>query len=155
MEKEETKAVRLFRKAAEQGHPEAQYQIGECYYEGFNDWGVEVDESEAVKWYRKAAEQGCYAARLYLTAVEHGDLDAQNVQSETPKDGEGVDKYYAEAVRWYRKAAEQGDAEAQWHLGASYLWGNGVKQDKTEAIKWYRKAADQGNRLAIEELEYL
>ncbi len=56
-------AARWFRKAAEHGHPEAQYQLGECYYEGFNVWGVEVDESEAVKWYLKAAEQGHIAAQ--------------------------------------------------------------------------------------------
>eukprot|EP01047_Picozoa_sp_COSAG01_P092973 COSAG01_NODE_24212_length_786_cov_1.713246_1_plen_75_part_01 len=43
-------------KAAEQGHKEAQYSLGNCYR---NDIGVEQDDAEeAVKWYRKAADQG-------------------------------------------------------------------------------------------------
>ncbi len=49
------KAVKLYRKAAEQGHANAQFCLGCCYFEGK---GVEEDKTEAVKWYRKAAEQG-------------------------------------------------------------------------------------------------
>ncbi len=43
------------RKAAEQGHAEAQYNLGGFYV--FGD-GVKQDYAEAVKWYRKAAAQG-------------------------------------------------------------------------------------------------
>lgn len=48
-------AVKWYRKAADQGHAESQYKLGECYQYG---WGLEKDEVEAMKWYRKAAEQG-------------------------------------------------------------------------------------------------
>jgi hypothetical protein len=51
----EVEVVKKYRKAAEQGHAEAQYRLGLCYREGF---GVAKDEIEAVKWCRKAAEQG-------------------------------------------------------------------------------------------------
>jgi Sel1 repeat-containing protein len=51
----EVEVVKKYRKAAEQGHAEAQYRLGSCYREGF---GVQQDDAEATKWYRKAAEQG-------------------------------------------------------------------------------------------------
>lgn len=49
-----------FRKAAMQGHADAQYALGMCYEDGN---GVTEDEDKAAKWYRKAAEQGQVAAR--------------------------------------------------------------------------------------------
>ena len=56
-------AAKWYRKAAEQGHSEAQYQLGECYYCGH---GVDKDYNEAVKWFRKAAEQGNSDAQYTL-----------------------------------------------------------------------------------------
>jgi TPR repeat protein len=47
--------VKWFRKAAEQGHAPAQYNLGVCYYYGN---GVPQNYREAVRWIRKAAEQG-------------------------------------------------------------------------------------------------
>ena len=52
---DKAEAVKWYRKAAEQGHSDAQNNLGACYDEGD---GVAVDKAEAVKWYRKAAEQG-------------------------------------------------------------------------------------------------
>ena len=48
-------AVQWYRKAAEQGHAQAQDNLGEAYEEGL---GVHQDDAQAVQWYRKAAEQG-------------------------------------------------------------------------------------------------
>lgn len=50
-----TEAVKWWRKAAEQGDIEAQYNLGESYEYGE---GVMKDYEEAVKWYLKAAKQG-------------------------------------------------------------------------------------------------
>lgn len=47
-----TKAVALFRRAAEQGDPLAQYDLGYCYEHGI---GVARDLSAAGDWYRRAA----------------------------------------------------------------------------------------------------
>ena len=41
--------------AGEQGHAEAQFNLGHYYQNGF---GVPKDDAEAVKWIRQAAEQG-------------------------------------------------------------------------------------------------
>ena len=45
--KDEVEAVKWYRKAAEQNHAQAQYELGVCYD---NSQGVAEDEGEAVKW---------------------------------------------------------------------------------------------------------
>lgn len=52
--------VRWYKRAAEYGHPEAQYQLARHYAEGL---GVEKNLSLAAKWYLKSAEQGNVAAQ--------------------------------------------------------------------------------------------
>ncbi len=53
-------AVEWYRKAAEQGYADAQYNIGKMYQYGY---GVVQNYSKAKKWYRKAAEQGLVRAQ--------------------------------------------------------------------------------------------
>ena len=62
--------MKWLRKAAEQGHLETQYELGNMYDEG--DWrkGVTENDTEAVKWYRKAAEQGFVPAQVLLKVLE-------------------------------------------------------------------------------------
>jgi TPR repeat protein len=47
-------APRWYRKAAEQGHAAAQFNLGSMYENG--EGGL-AKEAEAARWYRKAAEQ--------------------------------------------------------------------------------------------------
>src|ERR1035437_3009760 len=61
--KDEVEAVKWHRKAAEQNEPEAQCNLGGCYYRG---GGVAKDEVEAEKWFRKAAEQNYAKAQFNL-----------------------------------------------------------------------------------------
>jgi hypothetical protein len=128
--KDPRKAVKWFRKAAEQGHAGAQGSLGNAYRLG--DAGVPKDDRESVKWYRKAAEQGDAMAQGYL-----GHAYSLGIG--------GVPKDYRESVKWYRKAAEQGDADAQDSLGLAYVHGEGVSKDEREAVRWLRRAAVQGN----------
>ena len=60
------KAVKLWKKAAEQGDDAAQYNLGVMYDEG---QGVRQDYKEAVKWYKKAAKQGNGIAQINLGAM--------------------------------------------------------------------------------------
>ena len=53
--KDHEKAAYWYRKAAEQGHAKAQYNLGGMFENG---WGVTEDSGEALAWYRKAAAQG-------------------------------------------------------------------------------------------------
>jgi TPR repeat protein len=59
-----------YRKAAEQGHAEAQFRLGAMYFSGD---GVPRDDAGALRWYRLAAEQGHAEAQDDLTYMyEHG-----------------------------------------------------------------------------------
>ena len=60
---DEVEAVCWYRKAAEQGHAKAQFNLGNSYYKGE---GVEKDIREAARWYAKAAEQGHAKAQAKL-----------------------------------------------------------------------------------------
>ena len=71
--KDDAQAARWFRKAAEQGHVDAQYMLGDCYCYGK---GVPLDEDEAEKWFRKAAEQGHTLAQDMLKPVNEDEVTA-------------------------------------------------------------------------------
>lgn len=66
MEQDIIEACHWYRKAADQGSSEAQYNLGVIYEHGE---GVEPDEVEAYHWYRKAAEQGEVAAQYNLGVI--------------------------------------------------------------------------------------
>src|SRR5437867_12418217 len=55
----QSKAAQSYRECAEQGDPEAQFNLSVCYDRGK---GVSRNDSEAMKWLCKAAEQGHAAA---------------------------------------------------------------------------------------------
>ena len=94
--KDDEQAVFWWKKAAEQGHAEAQYKLGCCYDDGI---GVDKDLKQAVYWWKKAAEQG--------------DAEAQHNLGECYHKGEGVDKDLKQAGYWFKKAAEQGIEESK------------------------------------------
>jgi TPR repeat protein len=48
-------ALKEWKPLAEQGHVDAQFNLGLFY---MNGWGVPQDYKQALKWYRLAAEQG-------------------------------------------------------------------------------------------------
>jgi TPR repeat protein len=52
VKEDQTEAVYWYRKAAEQGDANAQFQMGKRYAEGK---GVEANDVEAFNWYFKAA----------------------------------------------------------------------------------------------------
>jgi TPR repeat protein/uncharacterized caspase-like protein len=132
-------AVALYRKAAEQGHIQAQVALGSIYLKGARGMdgapGIQADAAESVRWFRRAAERGDARAQAQL---------GHYYSSGAP----GVPKDDAEAVRWYRRAAEQGDPVAQYFLGLRYRRGEGVPRDYAEALTWLRKAAEQNHVLA-------
>ena len=62
-------AAQWYRKAADQGDSDAQYNLGVAYDEGE---GVPQDHQQAVAWYRKAAAQNHVRAQFNL-AVSYDD----------------------------------------------------------------------------------
>jgi TPR repeat protein len=155
-------AFQWYRKAAEQGNPSAQINLGAMYAEGR---GIDQDFQAALTWYLKAAQQGetlAYynlgvmyvegqgvprnfqeALTWYRQAAIHGHAQAQfnlGLMYEQIRDALSL----KEAAAWYRQAAAQGYAPAQVNLGAMYIDGRGVPQDAQEARQWYQAAAYQG-----------
>ena len=125
------KMVRMLEEAADQGHADAQYNIGVIYDNGH---GVAQYDSATMKWFRMAADQELAEAQGNLGSMYES--------------GQGVAQDYSAAMKWYRMAADQGDALAQYNLGCMYYQGQGVAQDYSAAMKWYRMAADQGDAKA-------
>ena len=116
------------RRAAEQGHPEAQMLLAELYYEGR---GAVRSVATALIWLEKSARSGHPAAQSRL-----GDLYAQGLE---------VDSDPAQAVGWYLKAARQGDLDSRRQLVLAYDQGwPGVGEDPARAIYWAAAAAESG-----------
>ena len=89
---DEKKALYWWTKAAEQGHAEAMFKLGE-FYEYGGEY-IEGDNAKEAYWYTKAAEMG--------------HADAQCRVAYCYESGEGVKADKTMAVYWYNKAAEQG-----------------------------------------------
>jgi len=138
--KEYAEAVEFFRIAAQQGHTDAQYYLGNCYYTGK---GVDKDPAEAANWYRKAAGQGHPAAQYALGfCYAHG---------------AGVKQSHSMALMWYKKAAEAGHTAAINSVAWHYAYGGaaGVKRNKEEAIRLFLINANKGDQYAIRQLREL
>lgn len=88
--KDPTEALKWYRKAAGNGHAQAQYVIGKVYYSGE---GVAKDQVEAFKWWRKAAENG-HARSTFNVGV-------------MCFLGRGTDKDFADAAKWFHARAMQ------------------------------------------------
>lgn len=162
---EREQAAEWYRRAAERGHVEAMFCLGELYRPR-GEWPPLHDVSwpQAAEWYHKAAERGHVQAMVQFAeycgiscttegkdeeAIYRFDIRmAQNMEF----DGQEKKADLEQAFCWYRKAAELGDVTAQRRLGGCYLHGCGVEQDKTQAIAWYRKAAEQGDPSGLVEL---
>ncbi len=110
------KAFGYFRKSADRGDTDSQYNLGIMYDNGE---GVLENDKEAVKWFKKATAQG-HANAQYNLGIMYAN-------------GEGVLEDDKEAVKWFKKATEQGHANAEYNLGIMYANGDGVLKNYTEA----------------------
>ncbi|MBF0098192.1 MAG: sel1 repeat family protein [Magnetococcales bacterium] len=119
------------RAQAEQGSRQAQFRLGELYFEGKE---VAIDYAQALYWWRKAAEQN--------------DPRAQNGVGTLYDHGKGVKKDYREAARWFRLAANQGHLMARRNLGWMHEKGQGFPVDRIKAYKWQMLAQMSRHPLA-------
>jgi TPR repeat protein len=116
-----SEAARWYRQAAEQGQPEAEYNLGVLYTQGL---GVSQDYRQAAHWYRLAAERGQSDAQLNLAALYAA--------------GRGVAQDYIAAYRWLELAAASGAsdaAEAKERI-SSRLTAAELQQAQAEAARW-------------------
>jgi TPR repeat protein len=154
-------AMNWYRKAADQGYADGQYQVGSFYEYGL---GVGKDNDQAKVWYQKAADQGNEDAKAALRQLDGG-TDPEITPTAPREQYEmafnyqngygGLHPDLKQALYWYRKAADQGYANAQYALGQSYEIGQGVERAPAQAQAWYQKAADQGFQRAKNALKRL
>lgn len=127
VKKDFSKALKWFKKAAEQGDDVSQTYLGVCLIEAI---GIEKNIEEGLFWIRKA--------------VEKGNARAENALGFCFWVGWGMDKDDYQAFKWFKLAAEHGNSAGQHHLAMCYHNGTGVDKNPQEAFKWYNKAASSG-----------
>ncbi|HVT98671.1 MAG TPA: tetratricopeptide repeat protein [Acidobacteriaceae bacterium] len=126
--KDPVQAAYWYRKAADQGDPGAQNQLGYLYTWGI---GVERNQAEAFRWYARAAGSGSQAAKLNLAVLYYR--------------GVGTARDVSLAVQMLHELAEKGDPRAQAYLGIVELAGAVVPRDPRAGEKWLSKAAKAKN----------
>ena len=117
-------AVKWYRKAAEQGFAEAQYNLGEMY-------AVNQDYKQALKWLTKAAEQGRAEAHYKLGYFYGAGLLGFPVDREM-------------AHMWFNIAASSGykDAKKFRDLFAKEMSPSQIEKAQDMARKWTAKHQD-------------
>ena len=128
---DDQEAVNWWRKAAEQGHASAQFNLGFMYAEGR---GVPQDDQEAVGWYRKAAEQGNDSAQYNLGAMYGA--------------SRGVPQDYVQAHKWINLAASRTKENAEdFRLArdslAEMMTASQVAEAQRLAREWRPKSWEQ------------
>jgi len=116
VEKDYTQAAAWYRKAADQGHTDAQIRLAGLYRDGAK--GFPRDMDQAVAWYRKAADLG--------------DADAQATLGVLYSMGQGVPQSDAEAYYWFYLAAKVKGPNQEKYATNRQLMGARITADEQE-----------------------
>jgi len=168
-QKDPQQALHYVRLAAEEGFPDAQWQLAAAHW--FDGDGIEANHDEAFKWLSICATQGdargiCFlghayregvgckvdvkeAAKLFAEAAEMDYAPAIQALGRCYFYGDGVDKDPAKGMALLRDAANRGETRAMFDIGVALANGEHVLTNYEEAMKWFRRAADQGDRNAM------
>lgn len=117
-------ALPLLIKAANGGHPEAQYNYGIFYQQGIE---VQKDDRLANEWFLKSAEQGWKDAQFKI-AYSYGT-------------GRGVPQDDQKAFYWSLKCAAQNDPECMFYVVGAYQDGRGTDKNIDQMLSWATKLA--------------
>lgn len=144
LEKDEEEALRLFKKSARLGNPEAWANLKRVYVaREYDDQGY-----AGFKWHEKRALDGDPEAQTYL-----GNAYMQNEIPDEPKaKGHGSKLTdvlrIAKALQYYEMAATQGYTEAQYKLGSLLAKAKDAK-NRTKAYAWLLLACQRGHQNAV------
>ena len=126
--KDPVQSAYWFKKAADQGDPGAQNELGYLYLWGV---GVERDEAQAFKWFVRASGSGSEQAKLNM-AVSY-------------MKGMGVARDDEMGRELLTDLAAKRNGRAEAYLGVMYLRGYGVARDRDAAEQWFSRAAKDKN----------
>lgn len=161
---EYVEAARLIRPLAEQGHPQAQFWMGQMLFFGL---GMERDDAKAASWYGLAAQAGnteaqyrlgylhatgqgvpydaAAAERYWIAAASKGHRGAIVALSDFYHEGLYRSEDEVLARRWLNRAAVTGDIEAMYKLGRRLMTPEKVGTDFRRAYAWLYIAAYRGH----------
>lgn len=121
-------ALSKVKTGAQQGDPQAQYDLGLTYWRDAN-------YAEALPLLRAAATAG--------------HADAQYLMGMAYLNGQGIVQNYRDAMEYFNKAAQQGHLEAEYRLGIFHRDGLSTSQDREQAYAWLNVAAAKGHPDAL------
>lgn len=122
-----SQALNFYRLAAQNGLPQAMYNVG-IFYE--NGAVVDKDANKAFALVQRAATSGIPVAAFRLGSYY--------------QQGLGVAQDIVAAAAWFERAAKAGVPAAQLVYGVMLENGSGVEQSIAAAAAMYENAADQG-----------
>jgi len=163
-------AAVLVRRAAEQGHPQAQYEIGIAQLRRATEGEAEA-ATRADRWLRAAAEQkhseaayalglaymlgdvlseNAYEGSYLLEQAAAQDHAAANFEAgRIYRDGFGVAQDLERAEAYFVRAGELGHPDAFYEAAATILRERSVDRDMGRALAHARRAAEGGHAFAL------
>jgi uncharacterized protein len=123
------KALKYFKLAMSQGHPESYFRIGK-----FHEEGLIFEQS-----FEKALEY----FRMGEALEESNSLNSIGFFYENGIGG--VEQSSQKAIQYYEKAAELGDANAFYNLGCIYIEGEMVEKDEKKSFDYFFEASELGS----------
>lgn len=127
-------SLKWMRAAAEHGHSECQYELGNAYQNGN---GFKEDIEQAIYWFKLAAEQNHAEAYNQLGVIYSNDL-----------------RDYAKSHDCIKKAAELGSKTALYNMGYDYEFGLGTEIDYKLAEQYYLQAISKPESSLINNARY-
>lgn len=162
-----SQAFRWWKKAAEQGYVQAQFDLALFLQSGR---GCKQDLEKAIYWMEKSAakdfplalyhlgwwyEEGiavkadkAKALHYYFRAAAEGSVSAYHQLGVAYLKGEVVPAVPHEALRYFQLGAEGNDLESTFDLAHMYEHGIGTPQNEQKAFELYMKAAKVGDEVA-------
>lgn len=160
VEKNEVKAVEIYKLSALQGNSIAQYNLAWYYFH------IQHEPEISLKWLEKSADSeygpalvmlGKFysdgvlfnkdyekAFKLYHEAVKKEEVTAYHNLAILYFNGRGTKKDELKAFKLMEKAAKKRYVNAQYKLGMIYENGWGITKNFKKALVWYKKAFKQG-----------
>ena len=140
------KAAEWYKRAAEQGHTNAQYNLAVSYDNGVG--ASDGDKTQAAEWYSIVADKDASSEQdLYYSALSARTLGVllEGGEGGIKQDAEAAAERFEQAMEEFLWLAKRKDSAAQYHLGETYKEGIGVEQDDRQAYVWFFVAAQNGD----------
>ena len=140
-----SKSLIYLEKSACKGNLKALYKLGEIYQYGFN--AVSKNYKKSIECYIKSAEFGYNEANRKLDSFveNYKDSKKRNNYDNENKEEKTIEYVYATFFEYFEKLAEKGNAFALYRLGQMYENGVGIDIYNKKAFELYKKSAEQGN----------